>query len=522
MTNVRSDYDPEDIENEFSGDSDTGDTDSFDIDNARSHYIEPDKSRFHSVKEVDLGPKYSGTAIGRDAIEPASPSDSGDSKTSDDPFGTRLAESSGSSNDSRGSSLERGDRNSNTNANASVNATHKVGSARDRTSDTPASTAGQVEDGLDSENDNITVFQKTPRGENHLSRRTIDKGEERAVFQNIAQQHAEVFRQNLSDAIQADARKGQAVNTQRSSFNFLLSARMGLQKGLTAANSLHMPTIENVSSTARNDYRDNIQAAEQAAESLFEKITALQAAFSLPPTRTRGIKRSFDVYAHQPLDASFESLQRSNLELGLTRRSVVNRWAQKTAPTSSQAGTDRLRVRAVQQLMADSLDTELASSSLNRLISRSRMPRSCAPLHAKDHGIEDNNIYDDADWYTLLLRELVEGKTDSSRSDKHDRDLPTVARVNAMRRENKVHRVDVDVKASKGRKLKFTIQEKIQNFLAPDDRTTWGDKQITELFGSLMGHRIRGGLDERKGMKEDAGKVDHDAEANALRLFEAQ
>lgn len=45
----------------------------------------------------------------------------------------------------------------------------------------------------------------------------------------------------------------------------------------------------------------------------------------------------------------------------------------------------------------------------------------------------------------------------------------------------------IDTKASKGRKLRFTVHEKIQNFMVPIPRASWQQDQTDDLFASLFG-----------------------------------
>lgn len=47
----------------------------------------------------------------------------------------------------------------------------------------------------------------------------------------------------------------------------------------------------------------------------------------------------------------------------------------------------------------------------------------------------------------------------------------------------------VDTKASKGRKLRYHVHEKLQNFMVPipAQRGAWHEEQIDELFASLLG-----------------------------------
>jgi protein AATF/BFR2 len=47
----------------------------------------------------------------------------------------------------------------------------------------------------------------------------------------------------------------------------------------------------------------------------------------------------------------------------------------------------------------------------------------------------------------------------------------------------------VDTKASKGRKLRYHVHEKLLNFMAPQPRGTWHESMIEELFSNLLGGR---------------------------------
>jgi len=83
--------------------------------------------------------------------------------------------------------------------------------------------------------------------------------------------------------------------------------------------------------------------------------------------------------------------------------------------------------------------------------------------------------FDDNAFYKQLLRDIVtlQGAVDSS--------LP------GWPSSNKVKRVAVDTKASKGRKLRYEVHEKLQNFMVPIPVMTggWHDQQIDDLFLSL-------------------------------------
>jgi protein AATF/BFR2 len=169
--------------------------------------------------------------------------------------------------------------------------------------------------------------------------------------------------------------------------------------------------------------------------------------------------------------------------------------------------TDKSRLTtqtSTQTTIVDVLTSHLANPT--RLLSRTHQPRSCAPLQLSQSIPSDTKIYDDADFYSLLLKELLEQKA---------ADSITASAIDVgyqVRKEAKTKK-NVDTKASKGRKLRYTVHEKLQNFMAPEDRGKWGERQAEELFGSLFGQRS--GLGE----EDEVEREDDGAEEEGLMLF---
>jgi len=134
-----------------------------------------------------------------------------------------------------------------------------------------------------------------------------------------------------------------------------------------------------------------------------------------------------------------------------------------------------------------------------RLIARSQMPRSCAPWQVSHQIPNDAGIYDDADFYGLLLQNLLEQRSGESiaaaTAGAANMSMPNGIDARFQLRREAKTRKQVDTRASKGRKLRYTVHEKLQNFMAPEDRTTWGPRQSDELFGSLFGKKMELGED---------------------------
>ena len=92
-----------------------------------------------------------------------------------------------------------------------------------------------------------------------------------------------------------------------------------------------------------------------------------------------------------------------------------------------------------------------------------------------------------------------------------------------MRRNKDGVMVKVDVKASKGRRLRYTIHEKLQDFMAPVAEKKlgwWEERQIREFFGSLLGQKkvAEQGLDLDRDTDSDTDR-DFLSEENGLRVF---
>jgi len=104
---------------------------------------------------------------------------------------------------------------------------------------------------------------------------------------------------------------------------------------------------------------------------------------------------------------------------------------------------------------------------------------------AEDH---DDQIYNDEDFYSYLLKEFINNKDDyvenlEPGSSRYDLTLKYI-----MNRNKNKSNKNVDKKASKNRKLRFEKQEKIINFMVPIinySLNTGRDDIIKSIFGKL-------------------------------------
>lgn len=137
------------------------------------------------------------------------------------------------------------------------------------------------------------------------------------------------------------------------------------------------------------------------------------------------------------------------------------------------------QLKAINQNISTQIDNFMRNPS--KLIQRTQLNRKKVPLIGTQAIIvEDANFFDDSDWISTLLAERSKAKIDN-----HPASI--ASRVEALKR-SKVKKV-IDTKATKGRKIKYAVFDKLTNFMAPSDAHAkrWNDEKSDEFYSSLLG-----------------------------------
>ncbi|THW89889.1 TRAUB-domain-containing protein [Aureobasidium pullulans] len=304
--------------------------------------------------------------------------------------------------------------------------------------------------------------------------------------------------------------KGRAVKSQRTTFDSLLNTRIKLQKALIGTNTL---TGVIASSTPTEDTQDAFLAAETAAFTLWSTLNSLRE--TLESSRTGHKRKHAEYTIDTPTEDLWSHMRTQEHSAQPSRVSILEKWNAKARGASAITPKNKLNnSSSSNQSIVDVLQEQLHG---DRLIKRARTPRSCAPLQlasAATSDSEPSHIYDDADFYGLLLQSLLEQRS----ADSIAASASSTISINAgfqMRREAKTKK-NVDTKASKGRKMRYTVQEKLQNFMAPEDRNVWAERAADELFGSLFGARLGLGEDEDEERQEEDAGDEVEAEAGLM------
>ncbi|KAK8210687.1 traub transciption factor family protein [Phyllosticta capitalensis] len=466
------DFDPEEPDTFASGseDSDSGDDNS---DAAREHYVQVGESKLRKKDAAPLGPKYKGSRVSRNNIE---------DEESDDPFGKGFEDES----DDDGASMN-GDGTEDEDE-------ERSGPSDENDEEEEDATSGSSDD--EEEEDEDMDGAKSAKG-------AFDRSE----LRKIVSEEQKTVAATLSEAARADAEKGRAVKAQRKTFDSLLNTRIRLQKALVATNSMFAQQAAN---TNDDDARDDpVRAAEEAACNLWNTLNGLRE--SLYTSRTGEKRKSVEISTSTPAQEVWSHMNSYETESLPQRQAVLEKWNAKARGVSALSTKSKLNNTA-QQGLVDILASQLADSS--RLVQKTRMPRSCAPLQANAGITESADIFDDADFYGLLLKELLERRSEETASGALAGMSFNVPHWQAAR-EAKTKK-QVDTRASKGRKLRYTVHEKLQNFMAPEDRGAWGERQAEELFTSLFGRKV--GLAE-DAVEEAEKSEDEDLGEQGLLLF---
>lgn len=453
------------------------------------HYVDVGKSKLRDNSVRLRGPKYTGKASSRKAIfEDDEQEEDGEEETDQE-------------DEDEDDELSHGE-------SASQDEESQSEGSQGEDSDSGISLAADSEDEEHSDLDSDSESEPEPSTDEETVSSKRDK-----LKQMMANERKTIL-SRLSTSAHNDALKGFAVISQQRLFDNILDSRIKLQKGLTNSNLLPLNN-EIFSEFQEDDTSDNLQKAESSLYSLLDNIISLRTKIYNKGKITKdqlkykaGKKRSFSDY--------LEETEKLDKVLDKYRGSVLTKWSHKVQSASGATALNASKFRTVNQSPAQQVELNLMD--MDRLLKRTRLNRrNVKPLgYAEDEGDEeesgkkvdrslqeDEYIFDDEDFYRVLLNDLIDKKI----SDSNPTNGLTIQLTKTKVKKN------VDTKASKGRKLKFTVQEPIQNYEAPKNSLKWSDEQIDEFFAGLLGQRVNFNESD---YEEDGDEEDDEERGNEM------
>ncbi|XP_054707536.1 protein AATF-like isoform X2 [Uloborus diversus] len=326
-------------------------------------------------------------------------------------------------------------------------------------------------------------------------------------------------------AVENEIEKGKAIKSQQELWNKLCESRIKLQKLLILSNKLpQFDTWTNLKSKGGKDFMENQNKGYNSVKKLLNNLLTLQNELSENNPEINNLENEVSkMPSHQsdeeiPNDEEMEQsemivvsekrtvkrknkgndfdeiLAKRHKSLLPYRNSVVQKWDEKTRLSTGRMtqksfmAFDNSALKQIEQILQDK----------NRLIKRTQLKRSLYRVLGKPE-IEDSEesnrndsskqdlllkdydpeIFDDDDFYRQMLKDVIESK--SVGID------PAVLRkqMEIQKIRNKMKR-KVDTKASKGRKLRYDVHQKLLNFMAPQPTSTISDEARENLLKCLF------------------------------------
>lgn len=363
---------------------------------------------------------------------------------------------------------------------------------------------GEEVDDDDDENQDISITMDGDQVEEEDEQDEEDVQEENSVLHSASKDGSKRFKHQHVDAAATfamqeqeslslmeqirekraqDAKKGQDVRKQIKNWEKTLRLRISFQKILTTVSRLPPSVLLSEYFEETPNARDEIDAAAAELEDIATQMLELR----LYLWKQNFSSMSADLSKHVRVDASAsKALEDLEHVLEPHINTLLTRWSNKisSAPHSrNSSSSSRLQLRAMNQNVVDQIRQALAGDGMDRLVQRTQVWRAddmdrlgVIATASQESRPTDTEVFDDSDFYAQLLRDLIDnaGIMETGASN-----AASDALMSRKRKRN------VDVRASKGRRLRYEVMEKVQNFMPPIPRVTWDDAQTERLFSQL-------------------------------------
>lgn len=305
--------------------------------------------------------------------------------------------------------------------------------------------------------------------------------------------------------------KGFCVQNQLQIWEKLLEVRIHSQKMLIKANSLPQPVKFEKLST-NTEFSELANETVDHVSKLVSQMRNLQSLLLNQFSETKQIasKRkpiNFDVVDDSEAKRSrlANELEKDYSNFKDYQYSVISKWHDRTKvltpgsiKTQKQQGNIDV-LRKIEGVLANREDlikkTQLIKGGYELFDKSTGIVESkqiSAGFNEDENGAKNENneddhtfsteVYDDTDFYHTQLRELIEYKTSSSSNANE-----MAKQFSELQKLRKKMKKTVDTRASKGRKIRYVVHNKLVSFTAPNESGSWNQEQKDELFKSLFG-----------------------------------
>lgn len=312
-------------------------------------------------------------------------------------------------------------------------------------------------------------------------------------YMDLQNQEQDILK-NLKRHKDEDLLKGEAVQNQKALWDKTLELRFLLQKAFSSSNRLPQESVRStfceLDENVNKAYVDVIASTKETLGSILELQEALlennPAIAHSAEGNSAQSKRQLEDYKSNNGHTDDEWLQISQMHRRMAhfRDKSVDKWHRKTQVTTGAAAMKN-KLHAFNQNISEQVSTYMRDPS--RMVKQMQQRRSTVgifgsvPEHVDNTNKEEANaegdteLLDDTEFYQQLLKEFFE-TVDPTSSE---------AAFYALRRLQTKKRKVVDRRASKSRKIRYHVHEKIVNFMAPQamNMPPMAPKLFENLFG---------------------------------------
>ncbi|XP_010483799.1 PREDICTED: putative uncharacterized protein DDB_G0270496 isoform X2 [Camelina sativa] len=345
----------------------------------------------------------------------------------------------------------------------------------------------EFEDGIDKESES--------GDEDDDDNKDAEMEELEKEYKELRSQEQDILR-NLKRDKGEDAVKGQAVKNQKALWDKTLEFRFLLQKAFNSSNRLPQEPVrssfcsedENVSTA----YTDLVTSCKKTLDSLVELQEALLD--KNPSVDLQQVNTSAESNKSDTEDSDeWQQIAELQKRMSVFRNKAVDKWQRRTQVTSGAAAI-KGKLHAFNQNVSEQVASYMRDPS--RMIKQMQQSRSTVAVfgtvageamepNQEERQLEgDPELIEDAEFYQQLLKEFIE-TIDPASSE---------AAYYAMKKFQTKKRKVVDRRASKSRKIRYNVHEKIVNFMAP--RPAKIPPNTADLLKNLFGLKTRNSLSE--------------------------
>ncbi|XP_008672944.1 protein AATF isoform X2 [Zea mays] len=258
----------------------------------------------------------------------------------------------------------------------------------------------------------------------------------------------------MNEHREEDALRGQAVKNQKAIWDKTMEMRFLLQKAFSTSNKLpqesirtrfcnHDKQIEQAYDDLLNSTKHTLSSMMELQEALLESNQATKDANEIPS-------------ASNGDNDEWSEVQRLQARITTFRNTEIDKWHRKIQVTTGAAAL-KGKLHAFNQNISDQVAGYMRDPS--RMINRMYLTNSAVRVFGKDVGepgtAEEGHIMEESAFYSLKKQQVKKRKL-------------------------------VDRRASKSRKIRYHVHEKITNFMAPEPMVL--PPMAPKLFENLFGN----------------------------------